>query len=175
MNINKFEAIGILLCVGVMSLALFLLRLDANTDLLGQANDASQSASVIVSGSTNELPQTLADSMNGAGSVEDIIVNDIVAGEGNAVQAGDRVTVHYIGTLQNGQQFDNSYTKGEPFVFTVGDGKVIEGWEKGILGMKKGGQRILVIPPEYAYGDKGVYPIPPNATLVFAIELLSIE
>ncbi|MAZ56424.1 peptidylprolyl isomerase [bacterium] len=88
---------------------------------------------------------------------------------------GDYVTVHYIGSLPNGQQFDNSYKKGEPFSFKVGDGKVIAGWEEGILGMKVGGQRILVIPASMAYGSKAMGPIPGGSNLVFTVELLSIE
>lgn len=85
------------------------------------------------------------------------------------------MTVHYIGTLQNGQEFDNSNKRGEPFTFTVGEGRVIKGWEEGIVGMKVGGKRILVIPAAMGYGQKGYGPIPPGANLVFAIDLLEIK
>jgi FKBP-type peptidyl-prolyl cis-trans isomerase len=83
--------------------------------------------------------------------------------------------VHYIGTLQNGQQFDNSHTRGEAFTFTVGEGMVIKGWDEGLLGMKVGGQRLLVIPPDMAYGANAIGPIPANSTLLFSIELIEIK
>ena len=104
-----------------------------------------------------------------------IVIDDIKIGTGNEVVVGSKVSVHYIGTLQSGQEFDNSNKRGTPFTFTVGEGKVIKGWEEGLLGMKAGGQRILVIPPELAYGDSGIGPIPPKATLVFAIDLILVE
>jgi peptidylprolyl isomerase len=83
--------------------------------------------------------------------------------------------VHYVGTLQNGTEFDNSKKRGQPFEFTVGAGQVIKGWDQGLVGMKVGGQRILVIPPDMAYGERGVGPIPGNATLVFSIELIDVK
>ncbi|MCA9368626.1 FKBP-type peptidyl-prolyl cis-trans isomerase, partial [Candidatus Kaiserbacteria bacterium] len=88
---------------------------------------------------------------------------------------GDTVAVHYVGNLQGGAEFDNSRKRGTPFEFTVGKGMVIEGWDKGLVGMQVGGQRALVIPPEMAYGEQGIGPIPPNSTLVFMIELVEIK
>jgi FKBP-type peptidyl-prolyl cis-trans isomerase len=175
--INKFEAIGIFACVGIMALALFFMRIDANTDLLSRVDTQTQAASIVISeeGGDQELVHSLRGSMNAAGELESLIIDDVVAGEGAEVKSGDTVTVHYIGTLQNGQQFDNSYVKGTPFTFTVGKGEVIKGWDRGLVGMKKGGQRILVIPAELAYGSKAVGPIPAQATLVFAIELIEIK
>ncbi len=102
-------------------------------------------------------------------------INDIKIGEGDGVKPGDEVIVHYSGTLSNGEEFDNSKLRNQPFEFKVGKGMVIEGWDKGILGMKPGGTRVLVIPPEMAYGSTGFGPIPPNATLTFTIELLEIK
>jgi peptidylprolyl isomerase len=100
----------------------------------------------------------------------------LVAGDGKATPAAaDTVTVHYVGMLNNGVEFDNSYTHGVPFTFTVGTGEVIEGWDKGILGMKVGGTRILIIPAEMAYGNRGNSSIPPNSTLLFAVELLEVK
>lgn len=84
------------------------------------------------------------------------------------------MTVHYIGTTQDGVRFDSSYERGTPFIFTVG-GEGYRGWEKGLIGMKVGGQRILVIPGSMAYGNRQVGTISPNATLVFAVELLKIN
>ena len=83
--------------------------------------------------------------------------------------------VHYSGRLENGQEFDNSQKRGAPLEFTVGAGQVIAGWEQGLLGMKVGGERVLNIPPELAYGEQGIGPIPGGATLTFTIELLEIK
>lgn len=171
--INKFEAVGIFVCVGLMALALFLLRMDVNMSILSLVGDNTQSASVVTT--TQGASQALEDSMDLFGNLGNMIIDDVVLGEGSEVTKGDVVFVHYIGTLQDGQQFDNSYTKGTPFSFTAGGGRVIQGLDQGIIGMKVGGQRILVIPPELGYGAKGVGPIPANATLVFAIELLDIK
>ena len=100
---------------------------------------------------------------------------DIVVGSGAPAAAGDTLTVHYIGTLENGQVFDNSYTRGEPFLFVLGAGRVIRGWDLGVVGMRVGGKRRLIIPPDLAYGPQGSPPsIPPNATLVFVVDLQSI-
>lgn len=176
--INKFEAIGIFVCVGIMAVALFLMRLDSSDRVLSSIDGETEVASVIAASGENKdqaLAQTLADSMNSVGDLKNIVIDDVVEGEGDEVKDGDAVSVHYIGTLQNGQQFDNSYVKGQPYTFTVGKGDVIKGWDIGLVGMKVGGQRILVIPPEYAYGKDGMYPIPGNATLVFSVELIEIK
>lgn len=173
--INKYEAVGVFACVGLMSLALFFLRVDTSMPLLSSLDSKTQRASVVVASDTESMPQSLSHSMNAFGDLAHIVVDDVVKGTGESVKKGDTVTVNYIGTLQDGQQFDNSYVKGTPFTFTVGDGKVIKGWDDGIVGMQKGGQRILVVPPEFAYGADAVGPIPAQATLVFAIELLEIN
>lgn len=99
----------------------------------------------------------------------------IKEGQGQPCKAGDTVTVHYKGTLNDGTVFDSSYERQEPFEFSLGKGMVIEGWEQGVAGMKPGEKRHLVIPPDLAYGDKGSGPVPPNATLNFDVELLSIK
>ncbi len=103
-------------------------------------------------------------------------VKDISVGTGPAVKSGDTVTVHYVGTLTDGKEFDSSRKHGQPFTFEVGKGRVIKGWEQGLVGMKVGGRRKLTIPSDLAYGDRGMSgAIPPKATLVFDIELLSIK
>lgn len=99
-------------------------------------------------------------------------VEDIVVGAGAPAAAGDTLTVHYVGTFDNGLQFDNSYTRGEPFTFRLGAGDVIRGWDLGVVGMRVGGKRRLVVPPELGYGSQGSGVIPPNASLHFEIELL---
>lgn len=178
MNINRFEAVGIGVSVAAMALALFLLRVDS-TAFSSTGDDASNTQPAAVVVADNEIEGAArADAIveaSSSGRVDRLIIDDVTIGEGSAVEEGDTVSVHYIGTLQNGQQFDNSYAKGTPFEFVVGDGKAIAGWEQGLVGMKEGGQRILVVPPELGYGANGYGPIPGDATLVFAIELLEIK
>lgn len=107
---------------------------------------------------------------------KELTIEDITLGTGPAVEAGDTVSVHYTGTLKDGTKFDSSKDRGTPFVFTVGRGNVIEGWEKGLLGMQVDGVRKLTIPSDMAYGNQGVPGvIPGGATLLFEIELLEIQ
>jgi len=104
-----------------------------------------------------------------------LVIEDLVVGTGPAVAVGNTVTVHYVGTLQNGAQFDSSYASGRPFTFRVGVGQVITGWDQGVPGMQVGGKRRLTIPPSLGYGSQAVGSIPPNSTLIFEIDLLSID
>lgn len=100
---------------------------------------------------------------------------DVVAGSGNEARAGQNVAVHYTGWLTNGQKFDSSRDRGQPFTFRLGAGNVIQGWDQGVVGMRVGGQRRLIIPPQMGYGARGAGGvIPPNATLVFDVELLRV-
>lgn len=105
-----------------------------------------------------------------------LMYKDVRAGKGTAAKPGDRVTVNYKGWLDDGKVFDSSFRPGrEPFTFTLGRGEVIKGWDEGIAGMKPGGVRELIIPPDLGYGsdDQGV--IPPNSTLHFEVELIRVE
>ncbi len=105
---------------------------------------------------------------------EGLQITDVVVGTGPEARSGQTVAVHYTGTLADGTKFDSSKDRGQPFSFTLGTGQVIKGWDQGIVGMKVGGTRTLVIPPALGYGDRGTGPIPPNATLNFEVELLAI-
>ena len=105
----------------------------------------------------------------------ELIIEDVVVGDGDEAQTGDMVSVHYTGTLMDGTVFDSSVAKNKPFEFRLGDGYVIKGWDEGVVGMNIGGQRTLTIPPGMAYGANGIPGvIPPNSTLQFEVELLEI-
>jgi len=101
---------------------------------------------------------------------------DLAPGQGDSAVPGRTVTVHYTGWLPDGTKFDSSRDRGEPFAFTLGAGQVISGWDEGVKGMKVGGRRKLVLPPQLAYGDGGAPPtIPPHATLVLDVEVLKVQ
>ncbi|MBI2022871.1 FKBP-type peptidyl-prolyl cis-trans isomerase [Candidatus Daviesbacteria bacterium] len=100
---------------------------------------------------------------------------DIKIGNGEEVKSGDYIRIHYKGTLENGTEFDSSYKRGEPFKCRIGAGEVIEGWDMGVLGMKLGGKRKLIVPPKLAYQDQEIGDIPPNSTLIFEVELIGID
>jgi FKBP-type peptidyl-prolyl cis-trans isomerase len=104
-----------------------------------------------------------------------VYYRDLTVGTGPEAKPGDTVSVHYTGWLTNGKKFDSSLDRNKPFPFTLGKGDVIKGWDDGVPGMKVGGKRKLTIPPELAYGQRGSGDIPPGATLLFDVELLSIK
>ncbi len=108
---------------------------------------------------------------------KELEIRDIKEGSGPAAKAGDSVSMAYVGVAYSTKkEFDNSYDRGQPFEFTLGEGQVIAGWDEGIVGMKAGGQRELIIPPGKAYGAQGSPPnIGPNETLVFVVDLLAIN
>ncbi|MGD2116466.1 MAG: FKBP-type peptidyl-prolyl cis-trans isomerase [Acidobacteriota bacterium] len=103
-------------------------------------------------------------------------ITDIEQGDGTEAASGHQVDVHYTGWLEDGTKFDSSVDRGQPFSFRLGGGQVIPGWDRGVAGMKVGGKRKLVIPPDLGYGTRGAGGvIPPNATLVFEVELLGVR
>lgn len=105
-----------------------------------------------------------------------LVFEELTVGEGTTAKAGDRVSVHYTGWLTNGNKFDSSKDRRQPFDFPLGAGHVIAGWDEGVQGMKVGGVRKLTIPPQLGYGERGAGGvIPPNSTLVFEVELLAVR
>jgi FKBP-type peptidyl-prolyl cis-trans isomerase FkpA len=108
-------------------------------------------------------------------NVGGVTVEDLRIGSGATATAGKVVSAHYTGKFPDGTKFDSSYDAGLPIDFLLGAGKVIKGWDLGIEGMRVGGKRKLTIPPELAYGARGGGPIPPNATLVFEVELMAVK
>ena len=105
-----------------------------------------------------------------------LVYEDETIGTGPVPHAGQHVTVHYVGTLQDGTKFDSSRDRQEPFTFQIGKGEVIKGWDEGVMTMHVGGRRKLIIPPQLAYGSQGAGGvIPPNATILFDVELLEVK
>lgn len=123
---------------------------------------------------SNNMEQT-AEVNQGQDEKQGLKIETLKQGSGEEVKKNDVIAVHYTGRLEDGTKFDSSLDRGEPFTFTLGIGQVIKGWDLGVLGMKIGEKRQLTIPPELGYGAGGIGPIPPNATLIFEIELLSIN
>lgn len=143
--------------------------------LLGCENNANNKSS----GANDAATESAASS----DAVTELVIDDVKVGDGAEAKAGQNVSVHYTGWLYDtnapenrGKKFDSSVDRGEPFAFDLGAGRVIKGWDEGVAGMKVGGKRILTIPSEMGYGASGAGGvIPPNATLVFEVELLEVN
>lgn len=112
------------------------------------------------------------NALNGIEGLEIKVLEEV---SGELSKIGDTLTVHYSGTLEDGTEFDSSIKRGSPFSFTLGEGRVILGWELGLLGMREGEKREIIIAPELGYGERQVGSIPPNSTLIFEVELLEIR
>lgn len=170
MKSNMNQYLGVAAALGVV--AIFFLFLGFGATNLGTqiTSTGGQSADQLAgAGALNGIEQAMVDDETG------VISEDIVVGEGAVAETGDTLVVHYVGALEDGTIFDTS-RNGNPFQFTIGAGQVIEGWENGIAGMQEGGRRVVVVPPEQAYGSQGVEGvIPPNATLIFEVELLDVQ
>jgi peptidylprolyl isomerase len=136
-----------------------------------------QTVSVTATASTTPTPSTSPAAAGGnvITTPSGLKYVEVKIGTGATAAAGQQVSVHYTGTLESGQKFDSSLDRGTPFQFNLGGGQVIKGWDEGIAGMKIGGKRKLIIPPNLGYGARGVGPIPPNATLLFDVELVGIN
>jgi FKBP-type peptidyl-prolyl cis-trans isomerase len=137
--------------------------------LLSKKPESFQAQDVI---DNSTLQITPIDTAN----MQDLKIEDIQVGTGREVKSGDTVVMNYIGTLEDGTKFDSSYDRNQPFTTQIGVGQVIQGWDKGVPGMKIGGKRKLTIPYTMAYGERGIPgAIPPKSTLIFDVELLDIK
>lgn len=150
---------------------------------LSSSERRTESADVVEEVTNAEVVSTDEDNItNQENTMDDqtftkdgVEVQNNIEGDGAEAKMGKMVAVHYTGRLEDGTVFDSSRQRGEPIAFTLGEGRVIAGWEIGIEGMKEGGTRTLVIPPELGYGAQGAGPIPANATLIFDVELVSVQ
>lgn len=120
-------------------------------------------------------PTTAQAGGNAMANTAGLQIEDIVVGNGPSPRQGQTVRVHYTGTLENGTKFDSSLDRGQPFEFQIGVGQVIKGWDEGVMTMKVGGKRKLIIPPHLGYGARDMGVIPPNSTLIFEVELLGVQ
>ncbi len=138
-----------------------------------QTQTQTQTQKESVMSQEQENTPNLQDAISTASGLKYI---EITEGEGESPSKGQTVTVHYTGTLENGSKFDSSRDRNRPFSFTIGVGQVIKGWDEGVATMKVGGRRTLIVPPELGYGSQGAGGvIPPNATLIFDVELLQFS
>lgn len=165
------KKISIILLPVVLFISAFVFIMDRTSP----SNPKVEPTQIDLDSLNNLLEEQNMDEQNiEAQDAEEFLMEDLTVGSGDEVKDGDKVRVHYNGTLLDGTKFDSSLDRGEPFEFTVGAGEVIDGWDQGLLGMKVGGKRKLTIPSSMGYGETGSGSIPPNAGLVFEVELLEI-
>lgn len=182
MKFERDEIVGIVVSIAVATAFFAAMRYDAASYLSDafesketiENTDPKPSDTVVIT-APQDAVELLKEAFTSGGKVDKLIIQDTKEGAELEAGQGSRVAVHYVGMLQDGTVFDNSYERGEPYRFTVGMGDVIAGWDQGLLGMKVGGERILVIPPHMAYGNRAIGPIPANSTLLFSVELISVE
>ena len=175
-KISESEAVSVGIALIIVAVVFF--GVFGNPFFKAQPKAAVTTAPVKVADpvkNTAQASEDLKTATDEYGKVTKLAIRDVKVGEGTPVIAGDTVTVDYVGKLIDGTEFDSSIKHGTPFSFTVGKGNVIKGWDQGLVGMKKGGQRTLIIPADMGYGERGMGPIPPGATLLFSITLLDIK
>jgi FKBP-type peptidyl-prolyl cis-trans isomerase FkpA len=165
-----------LLIGGIIVLALIVIGYFAFTAIQNNNRAGNSAQATTTSSGLQEATNGATGSAQATTTGSGLQVIDEVVGTGQQAKSGDTVSVNYTGWLANGTKFDSSYDRNQAFDFVLGAGNVIKGWDEGVAGMKVGGKRKLIIPPDLAYGANGYPPvIPPNATLTFEVELVAIK
>jgi len=171
-NLVPFIIVGIIIVAGVFGIYFILNQSIPVAEI--KTNQEEEPMKFIQEESKNQNTNT--QTTNPKPSITELKIEDEVIGTGSAVKSGDTIVIHYTGTLENGQKFDSSRDRGQPFETQIGVGQVIKGWDQGVIGMMVGGKRKLTIPSNLAYGEQGMPgAIPGNATLIFELELLEIK
>ncbi|ANV90975.1 MULTISPECIES: FKBP-type peptidyl-prolyl cis-trans isomerase [Cyanophyceae] len=166
---------GVIVICGVMLILSAVFNGTSQTAIAAEL-DSTSPVVQIAANPTEELKDMDIDLSKAVTTESGLQYIDEVVGEGASPMEGEMVTVHYTGKLTNGDVFDSSVKRNEPFSFVIGVGQVIKGWDEGVITMKPGGKRTLIIPAELGYGSRGAGGvIPPNATLIFDVELLGIR
>jgi FKBP-type peptidyl-prolyl cis-trans isomerases 1 len=178
-NLGPFFIIIIVVAVGLGGIFLLSNQKTENSQI-NLTPTTYSSPTPITTTPTNAIittqPATAGANMDNVIATEGgLQIQDLTVGTGQEVKSGDTVTVNYLGTLTNGTKFDSSYDRNQPFTTQIGVGQVIKGWDEGIVGMRVGGKRKLTIPASLGYGDQAAGSIPPNSTLVFEVELVSVK
>lgn len=174
--ISEQESIALVLALVVVAMTFFGLMGNPFAQKESIALESGKDPVVIDTQNDPEAAaRVLQAASDSSGNVTELLIEDAKVGTGPQVRKGDTIAVHYMGALKDGTRFDDSTLRGEPFVFTVGAGSVIPAWDTGVIGMRKGGERVLVVPPSLAYGARGLGAVPPNATILFSITLLDIR
>lgn len=167
-NLLSFLGYGVVVALATFGIVYFLNYSNSKSDVLSIATPTPKTVVA-----EKDIVVENKDMQENASELK---IEDLVVGTGAEAVSGKLISVHYTGTLTNGTKFDSSKDRGEPFEFTLGAGQVIQGWDKGFAGMKVGGKRKLTIPSEMGYGAQGAGGvIPPNATLIFEVELLGVK
>lgn len=181
-NIIPLLIVLAIIAVGVVGVFILINQKTANqADLNLHATVDTTLTPVPTSAIINTQSQNAASSSSSMDNIQittqdGLKIQDETVGTGATAQSGSTVTVNYLGTLENGTKFDSSYDRNTPFTTQIGVGQVIKGWDEGIVGMKVGGKRKLIIPPDLGYGAQGAGDsIPPNSTLIFEVELLEVK
>ena len=169
------RVIGLLAFGGVLLVTVIVVLLANGDD--DDSGEETTAASTATESTVAEAPDKPTVEVPKGAPPTELEIEDLEEGDGDEAKSGDQISVHYVGVdYETGKEFDASYDRGEPFTFPLGSGQVIPGWDQGLEGMKEGGRRQLIIPPDLAYGKQGQPPdIGPNATLVFVIDLESID
>jgi peptidylprolyl isomerase len=170
------RVIGLLAFGGVLLVTVIIVLVAGGGDD-DDSGESTTAATTPTESTTAEVPDKPKVEVPEGAPPTELQIEDLEEGEGDEAKRGDQISVHYVGVdYETGKEFDASYDRGEPFAFQLGSGSVIPGWDRGLEGMREGGRRQLTIPPDLAYGKQGQPPdIAPNATLVFVIDLESIN